>query len=136
MSETPVPVLNSSILVDVGSACGVDEADRGFDHQLIPLINSQMMMAYHQLGIGHNGFNITGINETWADWLGEPGEKLAAIKTWLGYQVLLLFDPPDNGSVLKAYQDSLAKMEWMLASKSHLEGYAKTVYPTEYVEED
>lgn len=134
MSE--VQTVESSILVSVRSMCNVDEADTGFDYQLIPLINSQMMIAHHQLGIGINGFNITGESETWSDWLSTGESKLAAIKTWLGYSVLLLFDPPDNGTVLKAIQETLAKTEWMLESKSRLEGHAQTIYPVEYVEED
>ena len=134
MSE--VQTVNDSILVSVRPMCNVDEEDTGFDQQLIPLINSQMMIAHHQLGIGINGFNITGESETWSDWLGEGESKLAAIKIWLGYSVFLLFDPPDNGTVLKAIQETLAKTEWMLESKSRLEGHAKTIYPVEYVEED
>jgi len=134
MSE--VQTVENSILVSVRSMCNVDEEDNGFDNQLIPLINSQMMIAHHQLGIGINGFNITGESETWSDWLGEGESKLAAIKTWLGYNVLLLFDPPDNGTVLKAIQETLAKTEWMLESKSRLEGLAETIYPVEYIEED
>lgn len=135
MSEVQTGVENS-ILISVRPMCNVDEEDTGFDKQLIPLINTQMMIAHHQLGVGINGFNITGPNETWSDWLGEGEAKLAAAKTWLGYSVLLLFDPPDNGTVLKAIQETISKMEWMLVSKSQLEGHAKTVYPVEYVEED
>ena len=134
MSE--VQTVENSILVSVRSMCNVDEEDMGFDNQLIPLINTQMMIANHQLGVGINGFNITGDSETWSDWLGEGEAKLAAVKTWLGYSVLLLFDPPDNGTVLRAIQDTLRKTEWMIESKSRFEGHAKTIYPVEYVEED
>ena len=114
----------------------MDEEDNGFDQKLIPLINSQIMVAHHELGIGINGFNITGTNETWNNWLGEGEAKLAAIKIWLGYSVLLLFDPPDNGTVLKAIQESVDKMAWMLGSKSRLEGHAEKLYPTEYPDDD
>ena len=118
-----------SILVDVRVACNVDESDDGFDMKLIPLINGQMMMA-HQFGIGFNGFSITGVSETWGDWLGEGCNDLAAAKTWLGYTVLLLFDPPDNSSMLKSYQDQIQKMEWMLCNKSCMNGYVKEYVPT------
>lgn len=133
MSETTVAVQEpnaeqASILVDVRVACNVDENDNGFDLKLIPLINSQMMMA-HQFGIGFNGFNIKGVSETWADWLGQGCDDLAAAKTWLGYTVLLLFDPPDNSTVLKSYQDQILKMEWMLCNKSCLNGYVKEYVP-------
>ena len=137
MSETVQTNANeSSILRCVRPMCGVDEEDDGFDRQLIPLINGQMMVAHHEIGIGVNGFNITGVNETWDEWLGTGDTKLAAAKTWLGYSVLLLFDPPDNGTVLKSIQDSVDKMAWMLGSKSKLEGHSETLYPADYPEDD
>lgn len=130
-------MLDHSILADVKTACSVSEEDNGFDDQLIPLINAQLMVA-HQFGVGVNGFNVTGMDETWQDLLGESGEKLAAMKTWLGYSVLLLFDPPDNGTVLKSYQDQIQKFEWMLCSKSRLEGHVKTYVPehADFYEDD
>lgn len=121
--------MDRSILQDVKASCSVDEGDDGFDQQLIPLINTQLMLAHHQLGIGPAAYAITGPYETWGDWLGAAGANLAGIKTWVGYSVLLAFDPPDNGSVLKSYQDTLNKLEWMLCSKSKLEGHAKNSYP-------
>lgn len=120
--------LENSILSEVKTLCNVSSEDDGFDSQLIPLINGQIMMA-HQFGIGHNGFMITGPTETWQDWLGDNATYLAAAKPWLGYSVLLLFDPPDNGTVLKSYQEQIAKFEWMLRSKSECEGYVKNYVP-------
>lgn len=120
--------MENSILMDVRAACNVAPEDDGFDVQLIPLINSQLMVA-HQLGIAPNGFTISDASTTWREMLGENGEQLAAIKTWLGYTVLLMFDPPDNGTVLKSYQDQVAKLEWMLCNKSLLEGHVREYVP-------
>lgn len=117
-----------SILIDVGMACDVDESERGFDGKLIPLINGQLMMA-HQFGLGTNGFGIKGVADTYQDFLGEHCDKLAAFRTWLGYSVRMLFDPPDNGTILKSYQDQIDKMEWMLRSKTELEGFVKDYVP-------
>lgn len=129
--------MNKSILADVRSACNLEKTDNSFDGQLIPLINTQIMMA-HQFGVGTSGFKIEGPAEIWADWLGEDGEDLQAIKTWLAYSVLLLFDPPDNGTVLKSYQDQIAKMEWMLREKSEEKGYVKKYVPekADFYEDD
>lgn len=121
-------MLQRSILVDVRSMCNLEENDDSFDKQLIPLINSQLMVA-HQFGVGGNAF-IIGASDTWQDLLGPNGAKLAAMQSWLGYSVKLLFDPPDNASVLKSYQDQIQKFEWMLCSKSQSEGTVK-----EYVTE-
>lgn len=120
--------MDNSILEDVRSMCNLERTDDSFDNQLIPLINSQMMMA-HQFGVGYDGFYIIDESRTWTDWLGYPGDFLVSIKTWLGYSVLLAFDPPDNGTVLKAYQDMIAKMEWMLREKSEEIGYVKMYVP-------
>ena len=118
----------NSILADVRSACNLERDDTSFDNQLIPLINTQMMMA-HQFGVGVDGYLITDGSGTWTDWLGEHESNLVAIKTWLGFSVLLMFDPPDNGTVLKSYQDQVQKMEWMLREKSEEKGYVKTYVP-------
>lgn len=122
-------MLTNSILATIRPMCNVEEDDPGFDKQLIPLINGQLMMA-HEFGIGYDGFMIHDEHETWKDLLGDHVELLNAMQIWLGYSVLLLFDPPDNGTVLKSYQDQILKMEWMLCNKSCLEGYV-----TEYVPE-
>lgn len=128
--------VSDSILISVRPMCNVDKDDAGFDEKLIPLINSQMMMAHHEIGIGINGFNITGPDETWSDWLGEGETKLSAIKTWLGQSVLMQFDPPDNATIAKTLQECIDKTAWMLASKSKLEGHSRNFYPVEYEEED
>lgn len=120
--------MDNFILADVKAACSIAEDDNGFDEQLKQLINSQLMVA-RQFGVGRDGFMVQSGNETWDDLLGEHGSQLAAIKTWLGYSVLLMFDPPDNGSVLKAYQDQLQKLEWMLYNKTEVEGHVKSYVP-------
>ena len=117
-------MLNRSILADVRGLCSLEPDDDSFDWQLIPLINAQLMVA-HQFGVGVNGFAVSGMADTWEQLLGEKGGNLLAIQSWLGYSVKLLFDPPDNASVLKSYQDQVQKLEWMLCSKSQSEGIVK-----------
>ena len=129
-SDPIADTLDRSILVDVRSACNVDEHDNGFDHQLIPLINGQLMNA-HMFGVGEDGFTVTSENQSWRDFLGDEGEKLSAIIPWLGYSVLLLFDPPDNSSVLKAYQEQIQKYEWLLRVKTEHDGHVKEYVPAQ-----
>ncbi len=119
---------SESILATVRALCNVEENDEGFDDQLIPLINGQIMMA-HEFGIGYAGFVVSDESATWTDLLGEHSDLLNAMRIWLGYSVRLLFDPPDNGTVLKSYQDQILKMEWMLCNKSCLEGAVKIYVP-------
>lgn len=122
----------SSILTTVRALCNVEETDSGFDKQLIPLINGQIMMA-HQFGIGYAGFVVSDETATWDQLLGTHVNLLEAMKIWLGYSVLLLFDPPDNGTVLKSYQDQILKMEWMLRSVSEISGAVKDYVPQKQV---
>ena len=121
-------MLTNSILASVRSMCNVEEDDQGFDRQLIPLINGQLMMA-HEFGIGYENFMVHDERETWQDLLGEHADSLNAFQIWLGYSVLLLFDHPDNGTVLKSYQDQIQKMEWMLCNKSCLGEAVKSFVP-------
>jgi len=127
---------DESILIGIRPMCQVDENDDGFDKQLIPLVNTYMMIAHHDLGIGINGFNITGVEQTWSEWLGSAAPKLAAAKTWLGYKTFLTFDPPENGTVMQAYEKAIDEAAWTLCSKSRLEGHAKSLYPVDFVDED
>lgn len=120
--------MNGSILADVRSACNLEKNDISFDNQLIPLINAQIMMA-HQFGVGSDAFAIADDQATWRDWLGEHGQALLAVKTWLGYSVLLLFDPPDNSTVLNSYKEQTQKMEWMLREKVEEKGFVKDYVP-------
>lgn len=114
----------TSILADVRSACNLEKFDTSFDNQLIPLINTQLMMA-HQFGVGPDWFQITGESETWHDWLGPFVNDLSSVKTWVGFNVLLMFDPPDNSTVLKSYRDQIDKIEYMLREKVEEKGYVK-----------
>lgn len=123
---------DDSILISIRPMCNVDRNDPSFDEQLIPLINASMMIAHHNLGIGVNGFNITGTDETWEQWLGEAAPRLSAAKTWLGYKVFTIFDPPENGTVSQAYNNLIEEAAWTLCSKSRLEGYAETLYPVDF----
>lgn len=117
-----------SILEDVREACNLNRDDSSFDGQLIPLINTQLMMA-HQFGVGYSGFTISDNTALWSGWLGSAESDLAAVKTWVGYQVLLLFDPPDNNSLLNSYKDQIEKFEWMLREKVEEKGYVKDYVP-------
>jgi len=122
----------NSILATVRTMCNVEETDTGFDKQLIPLINGQLMMA-HQFGIGYAGFVVSDESQSWQDLMGPHVNMLEAMKIWLSYSVLLLFDPPDNGTVLKSYQDQILKTEWMLRSVSELSGAVKDYVPQKSV---
>ena len=120
--------MEGSILADVRSACNLEKNDTSFDNQLIPLINANIMMA-HQFGVGPDAFAITDGSATWEDWLGEHLQSLLAVKTWLGFKTLLAFDPPDNSTVLKSYEEQIEKMEWMLREKVEEKGFVKDYVP-------
>lgn len=134
----PQAVVNtkSSILMGVREACNISPEDDGFDSKLIPLINAQFTTSHHRLGVGFNGFRIHDASSVWSDWLGSAEDKLDAAKTWLGLNVYKIFDPPENGSVMKALEETIKELEWTLTSKSCLEGHAKTLFQTNFVDDD
>lgn len=120
--------LDDSILIDIRTACNVDESDNGFDFKLIPLTNTYISKA-HDLGAGYEGFSINGTRETWRDWLGDQGELLMSVKTWVGYKVRLLFDPPENSSMVKVFETAIEDLGYAIRDKCCYEGLAAEYIP-------
>lgn len=95
---------------------GYMEDDNSFDEDLITHINTALSILT-QIGVGPaDGFMITGDTETWAQLLGphiKPA-KLQMVKDFVWLQVKMLFDPPQIGGVLTAYQQQLDMLTWRL----------------------
>lgn len=102
-----------SILAETKGALGLDPEAVGFDPELILHINS-VLSDFNQLGIGPDaGYAITGADETWEDFLGTD-PRYSAAKSLAFLQVKMLFDPPQVGYVLTAYEKLIEKAEWRL----------------------
>jgi hypothetical protein len=105
-----------SILNSIKTMLNVPVDSGEFDVDLIIHINS-VFAILTQLGVGpDNGFEITGAEEKWSDFVND--KKLSTLKTYVYMKVKLIFDPPTVGSVLDSYKELIREFEW----RTHIEG--------------
>lgn len=90
--------------------------DGPFDMDLIIHINTALQ-TLNQLGVGKEDFEITGADETWAQFLGRTFKNLNMVKSYVFLRVKLLFDPPTSGTLMQAMKEQIAEMEWRLNTK-------------------
>lgn len=100
-----------SILTSVKKMLGIGAEFDSFDPELIMHINS-VLSILHQLGVEET-FSITGIEETWSDYLSDMS-KLEMIKTYVYMKVRLIFDPPTAGTAIEAINKQIAELEWRI----------------------
>lgn len=112
-----------SILLTINKMLGLDPEYTVFDPEIIVYINTAINVL-EQLGIGHDGFVVTGATETWDDFLIDMS-KLEGVKTYIYIRVRLLFDPPANATLSKTLEDTARELEWRLNVKAeHLSNVA------------
>lgn len=105
-----------SILTSIKKMLGPTEEQTHFDTDIIIHINS-VFSDLALLGVGPSeGFSIEDSSATWEDFFGDfPSPNLLNnVKTYMWLKVKLLFDPPSNSSVLKSYEQEIAKYEWKI----------------------
>ena len=107
--------MDESILTTIVIALGYEPELHEFDRDLIPIINS-FLMALEQLGIGQDGFQITGEDETWSDFCTDIS-RFAAVKTYVHLKTKLAWDPPASATVLGAMEKTVNELEWRLNVK-------------------
>lgn len=115
---------DDSILRTIKKMIGGDVESSEFDTDLIISINSAIAALY-QVGIEtlnaetDAGFAITGEDETWSDYLGDF-KHVDMVKTYIYQKVRLIFDPPQNTTLISAIQDQMKENEWriMVAAES------------------
>jgi hypothetical protein len=111
--------MNSSILIDIRTSCNVGPEVDVFDDQLISLINTYLFRSA-QFGVGKKGFRISGVFETWEDFIGENADDYSAIKDYIAIRVRLVFDPPDNSALLAALKEEAKELEWCLYDEAEI----------------
>lgn len=106
--------MEESILVSIKQMLGLQEDYTPFDTEVIIFINSALFKLM-QLGVGPStGFEITGMEETWEDFLGDMQPKLQAAKEFVYFEVRLAWDPPTISGVINAWNDKLQELTWRL----------------------
>lgn len=105
--------MDESILNSVKKLLGIEESYNQFDADILMHINS-VLMILRQLNVGpQSGYEITGAEETWSDFLGNDTVKFQAVKTYLYMRVRMMFDPP-TGSVAESTKNIINELEWRL----------------------
>lgn len=102
-----------SILTSIKKLLGIAEEYTQFDVDIIKHINT-VFMILTQMGVGPpEGFSITGVYETWDDFLS-GSTNLEGVKTYVYMKVQLMFDPPTSSAKLDSANRIISELEWRL----------------------
>ena len=105
-----------SILLTIKKGIGIDPSYEAFDPDIIMHINSVLFILTQEGSGPKEGFNITGQDETWEDFLGESNTKLSAVQSYVTLKTRLLFDPPQSGTLNEQITKLISELEWRLYS--------------------
>jgi len=97
--------MEQSILKSTKKNLGVSDADTSFDHDIITFINSAFS-TLNQVGIGPADFTIEDDSVEWEDFL-EAGNILNQAKTFIFLFCRMMFDPPQTGFLIAAFEKQL-----------------------------
>ena len=105
--------MTDSILNDIKKLLGIDNTYTEFDTDIIIHINS-VFMILNQLGVGpESGYRITGSLNTWSEFTDNEYE-MESVKSYIYLKVRMMFDPPQNSSLMQAMQQQINEFEWRL----------------------
>lgn len=103
--------MTESILTSIKKLLGIAPEYTQFDADLIMHINS-VFMILNQLGVGPpTPMVISGDSQTWSEFMANEGTS-QLVKSYMFLKVKLLFDPPQNGTLVQAMKDQIAEFEW------------------------
>ena len=102
----------TSILDTVKEGNDIEVTDTDFDQNLIVHINSTISMLT-QLGVGREGFKITGKTETWEEYIDDI-VLLELTKEYITKKVGSLFNPPRSSFLLQEQRKQLDELEYRL----------------------
>lgn len=103
-----------SILESVKKLLGLTKDYDAFDSDILIHINT-VFSTLTQMGVGPSeGFEITGYDELWSDYITSDSKKTQQLRTYLYMKVKSLFDPPSNGNLAEAMNKAIHEMEYRL----------------------
>lgn len=103
--------MQESILTSIKKLLGITEDYKHFDTDIIMHINSVFMILM-QLGVGPtDGFSISDDSSVWSDFLSDE-TWLDGVKTYMYLRVRILFDPPQNGTLMNSMDKQISEFEW------------------------
>lgn len=105
--------MDDSILNSVKEMIAGGAIHEHFDPELIMHINS-VIGTLRQIGIGpQEGFSISDDTAVWSDLIGDS-TMLEAVKSYVGFKVRMMFDPPASSAVSEAIKENIKELEWRL----------------------
>lgn len=107
--------MEESILTTTKKLLMLGEDDTSFETDAIVHINT-FLRRLNQLGVGSRTFRVRTKADTYADFLGPNQETFDQVKDYIYIRCKLLFDPPTNGSQIKALEDTYHEIEWLLCA--------------------
>ena len=109
--------MEEGILFTIKKMLGLDAAYAPFDTDIIVLINSAIM-TLTQANVGpKTGFRISGMDETWGDFLTNA-TMLEAAKEYIYLKVRMIFDPPASSVAMGAMEKTVDELLWRLIAQS------------------
>ncbi len=105
--------MDDSILTTIKTLLNIDEDDDSFDIDVITHINTALA-DLTQLGVGpEDGFEIQDDTPVWRD-LTNSMKLFNMVKTYIHLSVKLVFDPPQQSSVIASMEKRIEKLEWRI----------------------
>ena len=114
--------MDESILNSIKKVLNIPEDYNVFDQDVILHTNS-VFSTLHQLGLGpETGFEITGPDEVWADFI-QDFLPYNSTKSYVYLRVRMLFDPPTTSYMISAMEKQIQELEWRLNVTREIETY-------------
>ena len=103
----------NNVLETIKKVLGIAIEDSSFDHDIILYINSTIGIL-HQLGVSEDMTDIIVDRDTsWMEIFGER-DDLEIVKTYIGFRVKSMFDPPTNSAAIEALNRIISEFEWRI----------------------
>lgn len=107
--------MNEDVIIDsLKDYLGIQKEDKAFDQDIILHTNNAFSVLY-QIGIGQTKpMRISDSNETWVGLFSDYDKILDLIKEYTFLRVRLLFDPPQNASVMESLKQTISECEYRI----------------------
>lgn len=107
--------MDGSILTTIKKLVNISDMDESFDTDLIVHINTYLRRC-NQLGVGKRSFRVYDKSQKWSDFVQPGQETFDQVIDYVYMRCKLIFDPPANGSGIKALEDGYHELEWLLCA--------------------
>lgn len=106
--------MEENIFNSIKENLGIHESDKAFDTDIKMHIN-MVFSTLFQLGVGDKDpFRLDDLESTWTGMFSDYIDILSFIKEYTYLKVRLLFDPPNNSSLMDAYTKQANEIEYRI----------------------